>query len=243
MDVDDDTALHTPDGVEATPLVFRDGEGEINPDFVTRIAGAIEAGDAARLRVLVADFHESDLGDLLEALEPEHRPRLIELLGRDFDFRALTEVEASIREDILGELETRTVVEGVRELDHDDAVYILEDLDEADKAEILEQLPPVERVALQRALEYPEGSAGRRMQTDVIAVPPFWPVGQPIGFMRETEDLPDTFYEIFVIDPGGRLLGSVALDKLLRSKRPVTVEAIMTDDPDRVGATEPLEEV
>ena len=81
------------------------------------------------------------------------------------------------------------------------------------------------------------------MQTDLIAVPPFWTVGQTIDFMRETEDLPDTFYEIFVIDPGGRLLGSVPLDKLLRSKRPVTIAAIMNDDPDRVEATEPQEEV
>ena len=89
----------------------------------------------------------------------------------------------------------------MRELDHDDAVYILEDLDKVDQAEILEQLPAVERVALQRSLDYPEGSAGRRMQTDIIAVPPFWTVGQTIDFMRETEDLPDTFYEIFVIDP------------------------------------------
>jgi magnesium transporter len=155
MDVDKETALRTPDGAGADGLVFRDEEGEINPDFVDEIGRAIEARDAARLRVLVADFHESELGDLLEALEPDNRPRLIELLGRDFDFRALTEVEASIREDILEELETETVVEGVRELDHDDAVYILEDLDEEDKAEILGKLPAIERVALQRSLEYP----------------------------------------------------------------------------------------
>jgi magnesium transporter len=81
------------------------------------------------------------------------------------------------------------------------------------------------------------------MQTEFIAVPPFWTVGQTIDFMRETEDLPDTFYEIFVIDPGGHLLGAVPLDKLLRSKRPITIEALMDDDPDRVEATEPQEEV
>ena len=131
----------------------------------------------------------------------------------------------------------------MRELDSDDAVYILEDLDEADKAEILDQLPAIERVALQRSLDYPEDSAGRRMQTDLIAVPPFWTVGQTIDFMRETEDLPDTFYEIFVIDPGGRLLGAVPLDRLLRSKRPVTIAEIMNDEPDRVKATDQQEDV
>jgi magnesium transporter len=242
LDADRDTAVRPQDGQEE-PLPFRDEDGEVNPDFVAAIAKAIEAGDAERLRALVEDFHESDLGGLIEALEPEQRPRLIELLGRNFDFAALTEVEDSIREDILEELKTDTLVEGVRELDHDDAVYILEDLDEAEKAEILRKLPAVERVALQRSLDYPEGSAGRRMQTEFIAVPPFWTVGQTIDFMRETDDLPDTFYEIFVIDPAGRLLGSVPLDKLLRSQRPVTIEEIMNEDPDRVEATEPQDEV
>jgi magnesium transporter len=131
----------------------------------------------------------------------------------------------------------------MRELDSDDAVYILEDLDEADKAEILGKLPAIDRAALQRSLDYPEDSAGRRMQTDFIAVPPFWTVGQTIDFMRETEDLPDTFYEIFVVDPGVRLLGSVPLDRLLRTKRPVRIAEIMTEEPDRVDATCPQEEV
>jgi magnesium transporter len=243
LDVEPNTALHTPAGVPGDPPPFRDEDEEINRDFVAAASEAIAAADAERLRELVRDFHESDLGDLLEALEPENRPRLVELLGRDFDFAALTEVDEAVREEILEELETRTVVEGVRELESDDAITILESFDADDQAEILEQLPPIERVALQRSLDYPEGSAGRRMQTEFIAVPPFWTVGQTIDFMRETEDLPDTFYEIFVIDPGGHLLGAVPLDKLLRSKRPVTIEGLMDDDPDRVEATEPQEEV
>jgi magnesium transporter len=243
LDVEPNTALHTPAGEPGDPPPFRDEDEEINRDFVAAASEAIAAADAERLRELVRDFHESDLGDLLEALEPENRPRLVELLGRDFDFAALTEVDEAVREEILEELETRTVVEGVRELESDDAITILESFDADDQAEILEQLPPIERVALQRSLDYPEDSAGRRMQTEFIAVPPFWTVGQTIDFMRDTEDLPDTFYEIFVIDPGGHLLGAVPLDKLLRSKRPVTIEGLMDDDPDRVEATEPQDEV
>ncbi|MDF2811298.1 MAG: magnesium transporter, partial [Microvirga sp.] len=136
-----------------------------------------------------------------------------------------------------------TVAEGVRDLESDDAVTILESLDDEDKAEVLDRLPAIERVALQRSLDYPEDSAGRRMQTEFIAVPPFWTVGQTIDFMRETPDLPETFYEIFVIDPAGHLLGAVALDRLLRSKRPITIEQLMDDEPDRVEATENQEEV
>jgi magnesium transporter len=241
LDMENGSSLHPP--AAAVALAFRDEEGEINPDFVASAATAIAAGDATSLRTLVGDLHHSDLGALLEALEPDDRPRLIELLGSDFDFAALTEVDDSVREDILEELETETVVEGVRDLDVDDAVYILEDLNAEDQAEILEKLPAIERVALQRSLEYPEGSAGRRMQAELIAVPPFWTVGQTIDFMRDTEELPSRFYEIFVIDPGGHLLGSVPLDRLLRTKRPMTIKEIMTDEPDRVDAKEPQEEV
>ncbi len=243
LDADDKTALHTPEEGVGEPVPFRDEEGFINPDFVALVADAIQETDTARLQSLLEDFHESDLGDLLEALDPDFRPRLIELLGSAFDFTALTEVDEAIREEILEGLNASTLAEGVRELDSDDAVTILESLGEEDKAEVLDQLPPMERVALQRSLDYPEESAGRRMQTELIAVPPFWTVGQTIDFMRDTADLPETFYEIFVIDPAGHLLGAVALDRLLRSKRPVTIQEIMDDEPDRVEATQNQEEV
>ncbi len=220
-----------------------DEDEEINPGFVDAVSDAVAGRNRERLALLVEDLHEADLGTLLEALEAELRPALIELLGRDFDFAALTEVDDAVREEILEELETETVAEGVRELDSDDAVFILENLDAADQDEILQRLPAVERVALRRALDYPEDSAGRLMQTDFIAVPPFWTVGQTIDFMRETDDLPDTFFEIFVVDPGVRLLGSVPLDKLLRTKRPVRIAEIMEEDPDQVEATDPQEDV
>jgi len=242
-DVDDATALRPGGPAPAALPPLRDPEGELNPEFVAALADAVAAADAERVRALMPDLHEADVGALLEALDPEDRPRLIELMGRDFDFTALTEVDDAVREEILEELETETVAEGVRELDADDAVYILEDLDDEDKAEILDKLPAPERLALQRALDYPEDSAGRRMQTEFIAVPPFWTVGQTIDFMRETENLPETFYEIFVVDPTHRLIGTVPLDKLLRAKRPVTIEAVMSDDPDVVRATEDQEDV
>lgn len=225
-------------------MLFRNEEGDLNPAYLDAVTKAVEASETERLRLLLEDVHEADLGDLIEALAPEDRPRLIELLGKDFDFTALTEVDDAVREEILEELETATVAEGVRELDSDDAVTILESLDDENKAEVLDQLPALERVYLQRSLDYPEGSAGRRMQSEFIAVPPFWTVGQTIDYLREAaEDLPEAFYEIFVIDPAGHLLGAVALDRLLRSKRSVTIQDIMDNDPDRVEATQDQGEV
>lgn len=232
---------HEPAAAVLEPL--RDSEGQIRPDFIQRVRQAIEAGDAATLKTTVGDLHEADTGDLLEALDPEFRPKLIELMGSDFDFSALTEVDDAVREEILEELPSETVAEGVRELDSDDAVYILEDLPKDEQDEILDRLPITERVALARSLDYPEESAGRLMQTEFIAVSPSWTVGQTIDYLRETPDLPDRFFELFVIDPAYRLLGSVPLDTLLRTKRPVPVTELMEEERLRVRATDDQETV
>ena len=166
------------------------------------------------MRELVGDLHEADVGDLIEALDPALRPRLVEVMGHDFNFSALTEVDDTVREEILDELPAETVAEGVRDLDSDDAVTILEDLPKDEQAEILDQLPATERVALARSLDYPENSAGRRMQTDFIAVEPDWTVGRTIDHLRETPDLPDRFYEIYVVDQARHLKGAVGSTKV-----------------------------
>ncbi|MSP46549.1 MAG: magnesium transporter [Xanthobacteraceae bacterium] len=222
---------------------FRDADGAVRSEFIDRVREAIDRGDAAALQALVGDLHEADTGDLIEALDAESRPRLIELLGGKFDFTALTEVEDAIREDILEELLPKTVADGVRDLDSDDAAHILEDLPRREQAEILEQMPPPERSAVERILRYPEESAGRRMQTEFIAVPPSWTVGDAIDHMRETADLPERFFELYVVDEGRKLLGAVALDRLLRTKRPVPVADLMDPDRRRVRANEDQEAV
>ena len=226
---------------DAPPL--RDADGAIRQQFVETVSEAIAGRDAGLLRALVAGLHESDVGDLIEALDPERRPQLIELLGEDFDFTALTEVDDAVREEILEELPPETVAEGMRDLDSDDAIYILEDLPKEDQAEILGQLSPPERVALARRLDYPEQSAGRRMQTEFIAVPPAWTVGQTIDYMRETEDLPERFFEIYVVGGDARFLGAVPLDRLMRTKRPVAMSDLMEPERHVVRATDDQEEV
>jgi magnesium transporter len=148
-----------------------------------------------------------------------------------------------VREDILEELPAESVAEGVRELDSDDAVAILADLPKDEQVEILEQLPPSERVTLARSLLYPENSAGRIMQTEFIAVPPTWTVGQAIDHLRETPDLPERFWELYVVDADRKLKGAVALDRLLRTKRPVPIEQLVEEDLHAVEVTQDQEDV
>ncbi len=222
---------------------MRDADGDIRPEFVKKIADAVHAADTAFLREIVGELHEADLGDLIGALEADDRVRLVELTGADFDFSALNEVDDSVREEILEELEPQTVAEGVRELESDDAVELLEGLDEEDQEEILEKLPPSERDALERSLEYPENSAGRRMQTEFIAVPPDWTVGQAIDYMRDTPELPDRFYEIYAVDNAKHWQGAVSLDALLRARRPVPLADLIDEDRRRVSVMDDQEEV
>src|SRR6201981_1942725 len=164
-------------------IALRGEDGDVRRECVEEIARRIEAADAAFLREVVAELHEADLGDLIAALAPEDRVRLVELTGTDFDFSALNEVDDAVREEILEELEPQTVAEGVRELESDDAVELLEALDQEDQEEILEKLPPSERDVLERSLDYPENSAGRRMQTEFIAVPLDWTGGEVVHYM------------------------------------------------------------
>ena len=221
----------------------RDDDGAIRKRYFGNVVKAIVAADTETLLRLVGGLHESDLGAVVEALEPEQRPRLVELLGIDFDFTALTEVDDHVRDEILEELAPRTVAQGVRNIESDDAVTILEDLPKAEQSEILEQLPPPERVALRRSLDYPANSAGRRMQIEFIAVPSGWDVGHAIDYMRETVELPERFYELYVSDETGRFLGAVPLDRLLRSKRPVPISGLMEAERRRVRADQDQEDV
>src|SRR3954468_15119989 len=228
---------------DAAPNALRDEEGAVRPEFVATVAEAITGHDAGLLRSLVGELHEADTGDLIEALDPDLRPQLIALMGKDFDFTALTEVDDAVREEILEGLTAETVAEGVRELDSDDAVYILEDLPKEDQAEILEQLPQPERAAISKRLDYPEESAGRRMQTEFIAVPPTWTVGQTIDYMRETAELPERFFELYGVDEAGKFLGAVPLDRLMRSKRPISMSELMEPERNVVRADDDQEEV
>jgi magnesium transporter len=222
---------------------IRDPDGALKPGFLERVSQAIDGHDGAELKALVGALHESDLGDVLQALEPETRDQLVRLMGADFDWVALTEVDDTVREEILESIPNERISEVLRELASDDAIEIIADLDAEDREEILAGLPFAERIAIERSLDYPEDSAGRRMTTKFIAVPPFWTVGQTIDFMREDDRLPDQFTELYVVDPRFSLLGTVPLDRLLRSKRPTRIEEIVSEVKHSVQATDDQEDV
>ncbi|KZL06749.1 Magnesium transporter MgtE [Pseudovibrio axinellae] len=225
------------------PPNVRDASGHLDTDFVARVEEALEARDGAVAHALAGNLHEADMGDLLETLREHDRVVLIQLLGDEFDFAALTETEDSVRAQVLDALPDGDVAEGIGELESDDAVYLLEDMEQEEQEKILARLPNVDQVQIKRALEFPEDSAGRIVQSDFIAIPPFWTVGQVIDHLRSSQDLPDSFYELYVVDPGFRLLGAVALDRLLRTKRQKKISSIMEETRHSVIVTDDQEDV
>lgn len=206
-----------------------------------REALALEAPEV--VRAFCASLMAPDLADLIELLEPAERLRLVEMLGDSFDPEVFSELDAGVRDQLAEALPNDVLARAVSELDTDDAAYVIESLEAADKAEVLAQLPSSDRVAIEKNLEYPEETAGRLMQTDFVAVPQFWTVGQVIDHMRESDDLPETFSDIFIIDPAFRVLGSADLSRLLRSSRSINIASIMDADRHVVLATSDQEEV
>ena len=219
-----------------------DEEGVLRGDFVAEVSDAIEAGDAAGVREALDGLHEAEQADVLEALDEDERQPLVRLAGESFDYAALTEVDEAIRMDIVENMQPDRLAEAVRDLDSDEAVFILEDMDEDERERVLKQIPFQERIRLRRALDYPEETAGRRMQTEFIAVPPFWTVGQAIDWMREDQELPERFSQIFCIEPTFRLAGVLPLDVLLRARRPVVIADIMERDAHPIPAEMDQEE-
>lgn len=230
-------------GTSRVAFVARDDDGTLSREFVRTVVDALETGNIEEVRDLAGDSHFADVADLLEALPAELRGSFVQALGDDFDFAVLVEVDEGIRDELLAALPAETVAEGVSELDSDDAASVLQDLEPRERAEILEQMAPADRVALARNFDYPEQSAGRRMQSSFIAVPEFWIVGQTIDYMREADDLPDEFHEVFIVDPTYRLLGVVRLNRMLRAQRSTPMIDLKDETLHLVHAIDDQEEV
>jgi len=215
----------------------------VDLDLVRAVSDALGALDEARVRALVSELRPPDLADLIEHLEPGERAPFVQSLGTEIDYDAFSELDETVRDQLSGELPNAYLAKAVTELDSDDAAYFIETLEPEDRDEVLDQLSATDRAALKRNLDYPDETAGRLMQGEFVSVAPFWNVGQVIDYMRETDDLPTTFSEIYVVDPGFKVLGAVNLSHLLRSKRHIAIDGLMRSDVPTIEATADQEEV
>ena len=221
-------------------------DGTIGPEVF--VIDAMEAGDTERLREFVEELHYADFADLLERLSLDDRTRLIEITRDIFDPEVLSELDDTVRETVLEALGVQHAADAISELDSDDALMVFEELDEDRQKELLEQIPDEDRTFIEEGLSYPEDSAGRLMQREVVTVPNHWNVGQCIDYMRRKADtgedeLPSIFYDIFVIDARRHPVGAVSLSALLRSRRPVPVAEVMEEEMHEIAVETDQEDV
>lgn len=224
-DAIDHRASAAPDATQSAS----DHEG-VTSEFVGEVVDRLDADDGAWLRDRVSGMWAADVADLFEALDGDHRDTLIDSVKTVIDPEAFVEIDEDIREAILDKLEPEELATALTALETDDAIEIIEDMDEADQEDILARLPEADSVLIRRGLEYDEYSAGRLMQRQLLAIPAFWTVGDAIDFMRSSPDIPEDFYDIFIVDPRHRPLGSLPLSRLLRNRRGVHVNDIMSSD-------------
>ena len=215
----------------------------LTPPVEQAILSAVDAGRPNQIRGLIRPLHPADVADLLSRLDTEQRRVVIEAIKARFDPEILPYLDEAVREDVFDVMGARDVAAALAELDSDDVVDFVTDLDEDERKLLLEAVPPAERVVLEQGLTFPDSSAGRLMQREVVAVPTHWTVGQTIDFMRTDQELPESFQEIYVVSAGNRLDGVVPLARLLRSKRPVRVADIMSAEMRPVPPTTDQEEV
>ena len=219
------------------------GSHELTAERVAAICRMVLRSDKPALLDELEHRHESDIAEIITVMRPDLRRSLIELVGGDLPAEVFAEFDDNIRDEAIEAVDFATLADTVRALDSDDALFVLEDLDLAVRDAVLHKLPVADRLLLQRMLDYPEDSAGRLMQSDYVSVPPFWSVGQTIDYLRETEDLPSNFLEIYITDPTHTPIGVVHLGEILRAQRPIAMEQLLHDDFTVIAAETDHEEV
>lgn len=223
-----------------------DGQDEdfaLAPDTVNDVLDAVEKGDAGRVEALLDPLHAADIADLLEQISGTQRRDLLGLWSAEIDGDTLSELDESLRGKVISELPAGVLAEAVRDLYTDDVVDLLEDIGVAEQQTVLAALDSTDRVAVERALSYPEFSAGRLMQRELVQAPAHWTVGQAIDYLRNEDELPEQFYHIILTDPRLHPVGYVTLGRLLGSPRATSLAEITEDSFRIIKITQPEEDV
>ncbi|HYG47073.1 MAG TPA: magnesium transporter [Allosphingosinicella sp.] len=204
-----------------------DEDDRLKPEYVSEVMERVESGDSDGARALVEPLHPADLADLFELVDSGDRRALAAAIADLLDGDVLAEMNEHVREELIDALDPRQVADLAGEMETDDAVAMIEDLEEDEQRAVLRELDPDDRAAIEEALTYPEESAGRLMQRDLIAVPEHWTVGQVIDYLRAGEDLTTDFWEVFVVDERHHPVGTCMLSWILRTHRNVAVADVM----------------
>ena len=220
-----------------------DEENTLKKDFVRRVQSALDAGETDQVYELVEPLHPADIADLFELIDADERLALAKAISDLMGGEVFAELNDHVRELLVESLPAGEVADIAEQLDTDDAVAMLEDLDEHDQRAVLAEMEPEDRAAIEAALSYPEESAGRLMSRDFVAVPEHLLVGDLIDFLRESPELANEFWEVFIVDARYHPVGTCALSWVLRTPRHVALSDVMTREQSLIPVGMDQEEV
>jgi len=196
---------------------------------VSAVMDAVDAQDRDTLVALMDPLHPADIADLLEQMDGGTRRAAVSLYDKEFDGDILSELDDGLRQEIISYLRPDVLIEAVRDLESDDVVDLIEDLESENQTAVLDALDDSDRLAVEQSLKYPEYSAGRLMQREIVMAPEHWNVGQAIDFLRNSDELPEQFYHVVLVDPRMHPVANVTLGKLMSSKRSVPLVDLSED--------------
>lgn len=215
----------------------------VSPELVTEVVHALNNDDKEQVNFLLEPLHSADVADIFEQLNENDCKLLTSFIGSDMEPEVLSELDDSTLDAVITEMDDEDVARAITQMESDDAVHVLEDMDEEDQQKIIDALPYQDRIAIIEGLSFPEDSAGRLMQRKLVAVPGRWELGKVIDYFRTEQELPEEFYEVFVVDPMHHPIGTVALNKIVRCQRDVKIRDIMEEEPTVVPVDMDQEEV
>lgn len=185
-------------------------------DVGARVRDLLVEGDAAAAGKLASSMHESDLADLLEEIDEEHRVGFLSSLPVELASGALAEMEeGEERGDLITALAPELRAELFQELADDDVADLIGELEPPEQQRVLDTLPAAEAGEIIDLLRYDEDTAGGLMTTELVSLESSLTADQAIQEVRIQGREIEDFYTVFVVDEAQRLLGTLRLDDLV----------------------------
>lgn len=237
----------TPDRDE-TDAPVADIDVETIVDFddsdIAQITRALSDDDHTRVSSLLSDLTPTDVAELIEKIGQQQRANLLSHHISELDPDVFTFLQEDILVGILEHLPAPYIASIVSKLESDDALNLIAPLDPDFRNEVVRHLSAKTRIALEEGLSFPEESAGRLMQRELVAIPEFWTVGKTLDYLHAAAPtLPDSFFDLFVITPAHHVVGKIPLHHLVTAGRSQKITDLTLEETYPVPATMDQEEV
>lgn len=186
--------------------------------------------DAVWLKEGIKDLHPSEIADLLESLPARDRENLWELIGSELEGEVLSHAQDGVRSGLLEQMQPHEVAAATENLETDDATDIIQDLADDVVDEVLGSMDEHNRVRLEKALSYPEDTAGGLMNTLVLSVYDNVDISVVIRYLRMKGEVPEKSDSLIVVDRDNHYQGMLPFVKILTSDPSARVADVMNTE-------------